>query len=124
MAPPERSIVLVRDANQDPGPDELVARDPQSSDVGGVTMDEHLRETCARTGRQRRRGHETEASTPMMIKQTIDYYMAKFHVGEEGATATEYIVLLVFIALAIIVGARLLGTSINGAFTRASNSIS
>jgi pilus assembly protein Flp/PilA len=60
----------------------------------------------------------------MMIKQTLDYYLAKFHAGEEGATATEYIVLLVFIALAIIAGAILLGGAINGAFTKAKTSIS
>jgi Flp pilus assembly pilin Flp len=59
----------------------------------------------------------------MMIKQTLDYYLAKFHAGEEGATATEYIVLLVFIALAIIAGAILLGGAINGAFTKAKTNI-
>jgi Flp pilus assembly pilin Flp len=60
----------------------------------------------------------------MMIKQTLDYYLARFHAGEEGATATEYIVLLVFIALAIIIGATLLGGAINNAFTRAGTRVS
>jgi Flp pilus assembly pilin Flp len=60
----------------------------------------------------------------MMIKQTLDYYLAKFRAGEEGATATEYVVLLVFIALAIIIGATLLGIGINSAFTRASTRVS
>jgi Flp pilus assembly pilin Flp len=59
----------------------------------------------------------------MMIKQTLDFYLARFHAGEEGATATEYIVLLVFIALAIIAGAILLGSAINGAFTKAQTNI-
>ena len=39
--------------------------------------------------------------------------------SEEGATATEYIILLVFIALAIIIGATFLGEQINAAFNRA-----
>ena len=59
----------------------------------------------------------------MMIKQTLDYYLAKLHDGEEGATATEYIVLLVFIALAIIAGAILLGGAINTAFSNAKTEI-
>jgi Flp pilus assembly pilin Flp len=42
---------------------------------------------------------------------------------DEGATATEYIVLLVFIALAIIIGATLLGDALNGVFDRASDEI-
>jgi Flp pilus assembly pilin Flp len=60
----------------------------------------------------------------MMIKQTLDYYLTRFRGGEEGATATEYIILLVFIALAIIVGAAVLGGAINGAFERAETTIS
>jgi Flp pilus assembly pilin Flp len=36
--------------------------------------------------------------------------------GEEGATATEYLVLVVFIALAIIAGATLFGETLNGVF--------
>lgn len=42
---------------------------------------------------------------------------------EDGATATEYIFLLVFIAIAIIVGATLLGDAINGGFSAASTSV-
>jgi pilus assembly protein Flp/PilA len=59
----------------------------------------------------------------MTITQTLNYYLAKFHSGEEGATATEYIVLLVFIAIAIIAGAILLGNAINGAFSDASSEV-
>jgi pilus assembly protein Flp/PilA len=36
---------------------------------------------------------------------------------DEGATATEYIVLLVFIALAIIAGAIIFGGALNNAFS-------
>jgi Flp pilus assembly pilin Flp len=53
----------------------------------------------------------------------LQYYSAAWqlrHDSEEGATATEYIVLLVFIALAIIAGATLLGGAINNAFGGAS----
>lgn len=39
------------------------------------------------------------------------------HYGtEEGATATEYVVLLVFIALAIFIGAGILGGGLNDIF--------
>ena len=58
----------------------------------------------------------------MMTKQTLDYYRAYF-AREEGATATEYIVLLVFIALAIIVAVTFLGTQLSGAFNSAGNRI-
>jgi pilus assembly protein Flp/PilA len=51
--------------------------------------------------------------------QTLDFWER----NEDGATATEYIVLLVFIALAIIIGATALGTTINGRFERVSTSI-
>jgi Flp pilus assembly pilin Flp len=80
-------------------------------------------DVCAHRGRNGGGDTETEASLTMTIKQTLDYYLAKLQVGEEGATATEYIVLLVFIALAIIAGAILLGTAINGAFGKASTTI-
>ena len=43
--------------------------------------------------------------------------------GENGAVATEYVVLLVLIALGIIVGAAVLAGAINSNFTCASNSI-
>lgn len=36
--------------------------------------------------------------------------------AEDGATATEYVVLLVFIALAIFIGAGLLGGGLNSIF--------
>lgn len=52
----------------------------------------------------------------------LTYLRAKY-ASEEGATATEYIFLLVFIAIAIIAGATLLGDAINGGFSAASNSV-
>lgn len=43
---------------------------------------------------------------------------------QDGATATEYIFLLVFIAIAIIVGATALGSALNQGFQDASTSVS
>ena len=42
---------------------------------------------------------------------------------EEGASAIEYGLLVGLIALAIVAGATLLGSSINGMFTRASTAL-
>ena len=42
---------------------------------------------------------------------------------ERGATATEYDMLIVFIALAVAVGANVLGTGINGLFTKVSDTL-
>ena len=42
----------------------------------------------------------------------------RFRSDARGATATEYAMLLVFIALAIAVGASALGTGVNGLFTK------
>ena len=42
---------------------------------------------------------------------------------QDGATATEYIFLLVFIAIAIIAGATLLGNAINGGFGAAAEDV-
>lgn len=47
------------------------------------------------------------------------FTMFRLNRDEEGATATEYVVLLVFIALAIIVGATFLGGSLNTVFNDA-----
>ena len=61
-----------------------------------------------------------------MIHMLDTYFQAAMYRlkgDDEGATATEYIVLLVFIALAIIAGATLLGNAINGAFGRGATSV-
>ncbi len=42
----------------------------------------------------------------------------RFRGDERGATATEYAMLVVFIALAVAVGASALGTGINGLFQK------
>ncbi len=52
----------------------------------------------------------------------IESLKARFR-GEDGAVATEYGLLLVLIALAIIVAATALGLAIAGVFNRASGSL-
>ena len=47
----------------------------------------------------------------------------RFRSDDRGATATEYAMLIVFIALAIAVGATALGTGINGLFTTVGNKL-
>jgi pilus assembly protein Flp/PilA len=41
----------------------------------------------------------------------------RFHRDEQGATATEYALLIVFVALAIAFGAGTLGTGLNNLFS-------
>lgn len=41
----------------------------------------------------------------------------RFHRDEQGATATEYALLIVFIALAVAVGANTLGTGLSNLFS-------
>jgi pilus assembly protein Flp/PilA len=43
---------------------------------------------------------------------------SRFLNDEDGATATEYAMLIVFVALAIAVGAQAMGDSLTGLFTR------
>jgi Flp pilus assembly pilin Flp len=45
---------------------------------------------------------------------------SRFCRDESGATATEYAMLLVFVALAIALGAQTFGTALSDMFTRAS----
>lgn len=47
----------------------------------------------------------------------------KLAVEEEGADATEYALLAALIAVALIVGARSLGSSINNLFSNISNKV-
>ena len=47
----------------------------------------------------------------------------RFRRDESGATATEYAMLIVFVALAIAVGAQTFGNSLGDLFTRASNTL-
>jgi pilus assembly protein Flp/PilA len=53
-----------------------------------------------------------------MTKQTLEYLIARFRLNEEGAVATEYGLLLVLIALAIIIAATALGGQIAAVFDR------
>ena len=48
----------------------------------------------------------------------------RFHRDEQGATATEYALLIVFVALAIAVGANTLGTGLSGLFSKIGASLS
>lgn len=57
------------------------------------------------------------------LRTKARYLAEDLGASEEGATATEYVFLLVFIALAIIVGAGLLGTAINDRFSTAATSV-
>jgi pilus assembly protein Flp/PilA len=47
----------------------------------------------------------------------------RFYHHEHGATATEYAMLIVFIALAIAVGAQTLGTDLSAMFTNVGNAL-
>jgi pilus assembly protein Flp/PilA len=49
--------------------------------------------------------------------------MMRFFKDEEGATAVEYGLIVVLIAIAIIVGAGLLGTNLNALFTRVAGTL-
>jgi pilus assembly protein Flp/PilA len=48
----------------------------------------------------------------------------RFRRDERGATATEYAMLIVFVALAIAVGAQSLGAGINDLFTKIQTTLS
>ena len=50
--------------------------------------------------------------------------IGRFHQDLRGATATEYALLIVFVALAIAVGAQILGSNINTLFSNIGNYIS
>jgi pilus assembly protein Flp/PilA len=47
----------------------------------------------------------------------------KFHRHERGATVVEYAMLVVFVALAIAVGAQALGTGLSGMFQNIASNI-
>lgn len=57
-----------------------------------------------------------------IIQAGVSYLRARFP-REDGAVATEYGLLLVLIALAIIVAAGLLGAAISGVFTEANTEL-
>ena len=49
--------------------------------------------------------------------------ISRFRRDESGATATEYAMLIVFVALAIAVGAQAFGTALTDLFTRAGTAL-
>jgi pilus assembly protein Flp/PilA len=49
--------------------------------------------------------------------------ISRFRRDERGATATEYALLIVFIALAVAVGANVLGTGLSALFARIGNQL-
>jgi Flp pilus assembly pilin Flp len=57
-----------------------------------------------------------------MVQASIDYLRARFS-REDGAVTTEYGLLIVFIALAVIAGMILLATALNGMFSDASSEL-
>jgi pilus assembly protein Flp/PilA len=52
-----------------------------------------------------------------MLKQAIEYYVAKYGWDEEGATAVEYGIMVAAIAAVIIVIVFSIGTKVQSAFT-------
>jgi pilus assembly protein Flp/PilA len=53
-----------------------------------------------------------------MVNQTLDYYIARFRVNEEGATAVEYGVLIALIIAILVAVIATIGTSLLSAFTK------
>ena len=49
--------------------------------------------------------------------------MASFIRREEGVTATEYALIIAFVALIMLVGAKALGTGLSSVFTSLSNQV-
>lgn len=56
------------------------------------------------------------------VQAAFDYLRARFS-REDGAVTTEYGLLVVFIALAVIAGMIILAVAINGMFDKAGNSL-
>ena len=57
-----------------------------------------------------------------MIEAGVTYLWTRFR-REDGAVTTEYGLLIVFIALAVIFGMGLLAAALNGMFSDASNEL-
>jgi len=49
--------------------------------------------------------------------------ICRYRRDERGATATEYALLIVFVALAVAVGANVLGTGLSGLFNKIGTSL-
>jgi pilus assembly protein Flp/PilA len=57
------------------------------------------------------------------MKQAIEYYIAKFGIDQEGATAVEYGIMVALIAVAIILAVSLVGDSLIDLFTDVSTEL-
>lgn len=57
-----------------------------------------------------------------MVQASFDYLRARF-AREDGAVTTEYGLLIVFIAIAVIAGMMLLAAALNGMFSDASGEL-
>jgi pilus assembly protein Flp/PilA len=51
-----------------------------------------------------------------MNKQTLEYFVARFRVNEEGATAVEYGVLIALIIAVLVIVIAAIGQNLLGAF--------
>jgi Flp pilus assembly pilin Flp len=58
-----------------------------------------------------------------MTKQTLEYFIARLRLNEEGATATEYALLVFFVAIVIIAGATALGIAINATLQQGADAL-
>jgi pilus assembly protein Flp/PilA len=58
-----------------------------------------------------------------MLKQTLEYYIARFRTNEEGATAVEYGVLIALIIAVIIAIIFTIGEQLLEAFTTVSDEL-
>lgn len=55
--------------------------------------------------------------------EDVTQMLAKFHEDESGATATEYVILLILIACFVIAIVNLFGQTISSKFTTAKNAV-
>jgi pilus assembly protein Flp/PilA len=58
-----------------------------------------------------------------MVKQMLEYYIARFRVNEEGATAVEYGVLIALIIAVLVTIIATLGGTLLSAFTKVDTAI-
>ena len=63
--------------------------------------------------------HTGHRVTPLKEEIKMHSLISRFRRDESGATATEYAMLIVFVALAIAVGAQAFGSDLNDLFNRA-----
>jgi pilus assembly protein Flp/PilA len=76
------------------------------------------------TGKMHVPAAEGLSRSPLTQDLRMSHLLKYFHRDERGATATEYALLIVFVALAIAVGANVLGGGISNLFGAIGNNIS